>query len=166
MDALAAIFDPAATSKSASKFDPADLDALNRSLIHAMPFADAKERLEALGIKGDRAEDFWLAVRGNLSRVSDAASWWEIIKDGPASDEQLAEEDREFVGAAFDLLPPEPWNRDTWKQWTDAVKAQSGRKGKPLFMPLRVALTGLTSGPELADLLPLLGREGTLARRP
>ncbi len=166
MDALAAIFDPAATSKSASKFDPADLDALNRALIHAMPYAQAKDRLTALGIEGDRAEEFWLAVRGNLSRVSDASLWWKIIKDGPAADEQLAEEDRDFVRAAFDLLPPEPWNRDTWKQWTDAVKAQSGRKGKPLFMPLRVALTGLTSGPELADLLPLLGQEGTLARRP
>ncbi len=166
MASLAEIFDPAATSKSASKFDPADLDALNRALIHAMPYAQAKDRLAALGIEGDRAEEFWLAVRGNLSRVSDAAIWWKIVKDGPASDEQLAEEDRDFVRAAFDLLPPEPWSRDTWKQWTDAVKAQSGRKGKPLFMPLRIALTGLTSGPELADLLPLLGREGTLARQP
>jgi glutamyl-tRNA synthetase len=166
MAMLADIFDPAATSKSASKFDPAELDALNRALIHAMPYAQAKDRLAALGIEGDSAEEFWLAVRGNLSRISDAASWWKIVKDSPATDEQLAEEDREFVRAAFDLLPPEPWNRETWKLWTDAVKAQSGRKGKPLFMPLRIALTGLSSGPELADLLPLLGREGTLARRP
>lgn len=166
MAMLADIFDPAATSKSASKFDPAELDALNRALIHAMPYAQAQDRLAALGIEGDRAEEFWLAVRGNLSRISDATSWWEIIKNGPATDEQLAEEDRDFVRAAFDLLPPEPWNRETWKLWTDAVKAQSGRKGKPLFMPLRIALTGLSSGPELADLLPLLGREGTLARRP
>ena len=166
MASLAEIFDPAATSKSASKFDPADLDALNRALIHAMPYAQARDRLAALGIEGDRTEEFWLAVRGNLSRVSDAVIWWNIVKNGPASDEQLVEEDRDFVRAAFDLLPPEPWSRDTWKQWTDAVKAESGRKGKPLFMPLRIALTGLTSGPELADLLPLLGREGTLARQP
>ncbi|MBZ9653338.1 glutamate--tRNA ligase [Phyllobacterium lublinensis] len=166
MASLAEIFDPAATSRSASKFDPADLDALNRALIHAMPYAQARDRLAALGVGGERAEEFWLAVRGNLSRVSDAAAWWKIVSEGPASDEQLANEDRDFVRAAFDALPPEPWNRDTWKQWTDAVKAQSGRKGKPLFMPLRIALTGLTSGPELADLLPLLGREGTLARRP
>jgi glutamyl-tRNA synthetase len=166
MATLADIFDPAATSKSASKFDPAELDALNRALIHAMPYAHAKDRLAALGIEGDRAEEFWLAVRGNLSRISDATSWWTIIKNGPATDEQLAEEDREFVRAAFDLLPAEPWNRETWKLWADAVKVQSGRKGKPLFMPLRIALTGLSSGPELADLLPLLGREGTLARRP
>ena len=67
---------------------------------------------------------------------------------------------------AFDLLPEEPWDRDTWKAWTERVKEATGRKGKALFMPLRLALTGLPSGPELADLLPLLGREGTLARRP
>lgn len=166
MATLAALFEPAATSKSASKFDPADLDMLNRTLIHTMPFEQARERLAALGIEGNQAEAFWLAVRSNLTRVSEAAGWWAIIQNGPASDETLGEADREFAHAAFDLLPLEPWSRDTWKQWTDAVKAQSGRKGKLLFMPLRVALTGLTSGPELADLLPLLGREGTLARRP
>ncbi|MRG57100.1 glutamate--tRNA ligase [Phyllobacterium sp. SYP-B3895] len=166
MASLAAIFDPAATSKSASKFDPADLDALNRALIHAMPFEEVSERLTALGIKGDRAGAFWLAVRGNLSKVLDAAAWWTIVNEGPATDVAVAAEDADFVRAAFDLLPAEPWSRETWKQWTDAVKDQSGRKGKSLFMPLRIALTGLASGPELADLLPLLGREGTLARRP
>ncbi|MGH6860103.1 MAG: glutamate--tRNA ligase, partial [Phyllobacterium sp.] len=166
MASLAAIFEPAATSRSASKFDPADLDSLNRALIHAMPFADARSRLAALGIAGESAEPFWLAVRGNLARLDDAAGWWSIVTEGPASDEVLAEEDRAFVNAAFDLLPPAPWTRETWKQWTDAVKAQSGRKGRSLFMPLRIALTGLTSGPELADLLPLLGREETLVRRP
>ncbi|WP_040854083.1 glutamate--tRNA ligase [Phyllobacterium sp. YR531] len=166
MDALAAIFDPAATSKSSSKFDPADLDALNRTLIHAMPFSEAKERLLALGIDGSDAEAFWLAVRSNLTFVSDALQWWEIVRNGPAGDESLTDEDHDFISAAFDLLPSEPWSRETWKEWTDAVKTQSGRKGKGLFMPLRIALTGRASGPELADLLPLLGREGTLARRP
>ena len=78
----------------------------------------------------------------------------------------FSEKDREFVREAFDLLPPEPWDRGIWKTWTDEVKEESGRKGKTLFAPLRLALTGLASGPELADLLPLLGREGTLARRP
>ncbi len=131
-----------------------------------MPFSDAKDRLAALGIQGDDAEAFWLAVRSNLTFVSDAAQWWAIVKNGPASDEALADDDRDFVRAAFDVLPSEPWNHETWKSWTDAVKVQSGRKGKGLFMPLRIALTGRSSGPELADLLPLLGREGTLARRP
>ena len=68
--------------------------------------------------------------------------------------------------SAFDLLPSEPWDKDTFRIWTGEVREASGRKGKALFMPLRLALTGRDSGPELADLLPLLGRAGTLARRP
>ena len=86
--------------------------------------------------------------------------------DGPEAPADFSDEDRDFVRDAYDFLPLEPWDRDTWKAWTDKVKETSGRKGKALYQPLRLALTGLASGPELADLLPLLGREGTLARRP
>ena len=78
----------------------------------------------------------------------------------------MSDEDRAFVRDAYDFLPLEPWDHGTWKAWTDRVKEATGRKGKALYMPLRLALTGLASGPELSDLLPLLGREGTLARRP
>jgi len=166
MDALAERFDPAATSKSAAKFDPAELAALNRALVHAMPFVEVEERLAALGIAGDKAEPFWLAVRGNLDRVADAGPWWRIVREGPREKPALSAEDAAFVSAAFDALPPEPWDATTWKLWTDRVKAATGRKGRALFMPLRLALTGREQGPELADLLPLLGREGTLARRP
>ncbi len=166
MDALAERFDPAATSKSAAKFDPAELAALNRTLVHAMSFVEVEERLAALGIAGDKAEPFWLAVRGNLDRVADAGPWWRIVREGPREKPALSAEDAAFVSAAFDALPPEPWDATTWKLWTDRVKAATGRKGRALFMPLRLALTGREQGPELADLLPLLGREGTLARRP
>ena len=76
----------------------------------------------------------------------------------------VADEDRSFVSSARDLLPDEPWDGTTWKIWTDAVKATTGRKGKALFMPLRLALTGLDHGPELAQLLPLIGREKALER--
>jgi glutamyl-tRNA synthetase len=166
MDELAAKFDPAATSKSAAKFDPAELGVLNRALLHTMPFEEACGRLQALGIDDDRAESFWLAVRGNLDTFADAGRWWRIVNEGPEPAEELSEEDRNFARQAFDLLPDAPWDRTTWKLWTDQVKEKTGRKGKALFMPLRLALTGRSSGPELADLLPLLGREGTLARRP
>lgn len=166
MAELAERFDPAATSKSASKFDPAELIVLNRSLLHTMPFADVQDRLSALGVSGDRAEPFWLAVRGNIEKLPEALLWWRIINQGPQESVDLSEADRGFVSEAFDLLPQEPWDGTTWKTWTNSVKEATGRKGKALFMPLRLALTGLESGPELADLLPLLGREGTLARRP
>ena len=166
MAELAEHFDPAATSKSAAKFDPGELLVLNRALLHKMPFAEARDRLTLLGVPGERAEPFWLAVRGNLDRLGDAALWWRIVVEGPEEKPEFSGEDVTFLREAFDLLPEEPWGASVWKEWTDAVKKASGRKGKALFMPLRLALTGLASGPELADLLPLLGREGTLARRP
>lgn len=163
---LAEKFEPQATSKSASKFDPADLDALNRALIHTMEFAAVSDRLRAMGIEGDDAPAFWQLVRGNLDRVDDAAIWWKIIREDLTEAATFEEEDRAFLRAAFALLPQEPWDGSTWKVWTDAVKSETARKGKTLFMPLRLALTGRSSGPELADLLPLIGRERTLRRQP
>lgn len=163
---LAERFDPTHASKSAAKFDPADLWALNRTLIHDMPFEAVAERLATLGISGAQAEPFWLAVSGNLEKVDEATDWWRIVTQGPDGETGLSEEDRDFARTAFDYLPPEPWDETTWKIWTEAVKQASGRKGRALFMPLRLALTGRDKGPEIASLLPLLGREGTLARRP
>ncbi|EFM60736.1 glutamyl-tRNA synthetase [Brucella sp. BO2] len=166
MAALAEHFDLASISKSSAKFDPSELDALNRSLLHEMPFEKAKPRLEAMGICGAKAEPFWLAVRGNLDRFSDASHWWQVVSGDLPEAPELSGEDCDFVRHAFDLLPPEPWNGQTWKGWTEAVKSATGRKGKNLFMPLRLALTGQAHGPELADLLVLVGLERTKSRRP
>jgi glutamyl-tRNA synthetase len=166
MEDLAARFEPTATSKSAAKFDPAELVVLNRNIVHAMPYELAAPRLTALGIEGRDAQAFWVAVRANLDRLADAKVWWDIVTEGPSRDVSVAPEDIDFLRSAFDELPAEPWDGMTWKVWTDRVKQISGRKGKALFMPLRVAITGRDKGPELADLLPVLGRERTAARRP
>lgn len=166
MESLAERFDLASISKSSAKFDPAELDTLNRALLHEMPFSEAKLRLAALGISGDKAEPFWLAVRGNLDRFKDAAHWWSIVDGELPETPDFSEEDRAFLREAFTLLPPAPWDHQTWKIWADSVKAATGRKGKNLFMPLRLALTGQAHGPELADLLVLIGPERTLSRRP
>jgi len=165
MDELAQHFDPSSSSKSSAKFDPGELQALSRSLLQSMPFEEAAPRLAALGIEGPEAAPFWAAVRGNIETLADAAGWWRIVTEAPDRSE-LSEDDRAFVHAAFDLLPPEPWDRETWRAWTEKVKEESGRRGRALFKPLRLALTGRESGPELADLMPLLGRERILARRP
>lgn len=166
MESLAERFDLASISKSSAKFDPAELDTLNRTLLHEMPFPEAKPRLAALGISGDKAELFWLAVRGNLDRFKDAAHWWSIVDGELPETPDFSEEDRAFLREAFTLLPPAPWDHQTWKIWADSVKGATGRKGKNLFMPLRLALTGQAHGPELADLLVLIGPEKTLSRRP
>ncbi|MFC5585916.1 glutamate--tRNA ligase [Nitratireductor kimnyeongensis] len=164
MQELAALFVPTATSRSAAKFDPAELTGLSRHIIQNTPFTKVSDRLSELGIAGDDTEAFWLAVRGNLDTVAEAAEWWRIVKDRPASDAELSQDDRDFVRSAARSLPLEPWDGETWREWTGAVKTETGRKGRGLFMPLRIALTGREQGPELAGLLPLLGREETLAR--
>ncbi len=166
MAELSVHFDIGATSRSASKFDPADLVVLNRSLLHHAGFADVSGRLAELGISGADAEPFWLAIRGNIDRLSDVRNWWGIVKNGPGAVPDLTGEDLDFVRHAFDLLPPEPWDHATFKTWMDLTKAATGRKGKQLFLPIRLAITGLPSGPELAELLPLAGRAGMLGRRP
>ena len=166
LEELAQKFEPSAASRSAARFDPADLVLLNRTILQNMPFEKVRDRLVAFGIGGPQAEEFWLAVRGNLDRLADAAVWWRVVSQGTRPGIDFSDADRAFLDEAFDLLPEEPWNGETWKAWTRAVKDKTDRKGKALFRPLRLALTGLESGPELSDLLPLLGREETLARRP
>lgn len=119
-----------------------------------------------MDVGDERAEAFWALVRKNVKKVKDAGDWWPIATSEKASDATLDGEDLEFARTAFDALPDGNIDQNTWKTWTDIVKAQSGRKGRGLFMPLRIAITGRAWGPELADLLPLMGREEILARRP
>lgn len=149
-------FDLGKLSRAPARFDEAELRHLNAKLLHMLPYAAVKDRL------GFGNEPFWLAVRGNLALLSDARVWWDVVAGDIAP--VIAAEDREFIGAAAGLLPAEPWGEKTWAEWTGAIKAATDRKGKALFMPLRLALTGLDHGPELAALLPLIGREKSLKR--
>lgn len=147
-------FDITKFSKGAPKFDAEELVRLNTKIIHDMDFKTAKTRLDAIGLS-DMDEDFWNAVRPNLSRISDAKDWWSVAK-GPVTP---IIEDAEFIESALALLPATPWDETTWMTWANAVKEQTGRKGKQLFMPLRQAITGMDHGPELAQLLLLIGPE-------
>jgi glutamyl-tRNA synthetase len=155
---LAKLIDFSHISRAPAKFDESELEHLNARLIHEMPYAVARERLIAL--EADAGEDFWNAVRGNLTKVQDAVEWAKVVR-GPVTP---VIEDRVFIDAATEVLPSAPWDASTWKAWTEAVKAKTGVKGKALFMPLRLALTGLDHGPELGQLLPLIGPERAKAR--
>lgn len=158
--ALAEVFEPEVVTKSAAKFDPEDLKALNAALLHAMSYAAAAPRLSALGIGGGEA--FWLAIRANLGFFHEVEGWWKAVTNPqPVS---FSDDERAFLATAASLLPPEPWDETTWSAWTSALKQASGRKGRALFMPLRLVLTGLESGPELAAILPIVGRQEILAR--
>ena len=119
-----------------------------------------RERLEAHDIAGHKAEPFWNAVRGNLVSFLDVVAWWRVVEGEIIP----VVEDRELLQAACRLLPVEPWDHTTFGAWANAVKQETGRKGKALFHPLRLALTGRDQGPELAALLPLIGHIKASAR--
>jgi glutamyl-tRNA synthetase len=138
LDELARGVDLGHISRNAARFDPAELTALSARTLHGLPYESARERLAAHDIAGHRAEAFWLAVRGNLARFSDVIAWWRVVEGEIAP----VREDGLFLNEAAALLPPEPWDAATWKTWTDALKAATGRKGRALFHPLRLALTG------------------------
>ena len=110
--------------------------------------------IAALGVPDEMAERFWNTVRENIDTRAGIAEWWTLFCDGATP--QLADEDREFVAQAFEMLPPLPYGPETWGDWTAAVKEATGRKGRGLFMPLRHAVTGRQRGPEMADVMPLL----------
>ncbi len=162
MDALVKKFDLASVSKSAAKFDPEELKTLNAKLVHDLPFEAVRERLEGLGITGGKA--FWTAVRGNCAVVADAIGYWSVVT-GPVEC-RVEDEDEEFVARARSLLPEGEVTPETWGNWTSALKAETGRKGRGLFMPLRRVLTGMDHGPDMKDLLPLIGRQNILDRLP
>jgi glutamyl-tRNA synthetase len=160
LDELAATFDLAHLSRGAARFDEAELTALSARTLHALPFEAVRERLAALEIVGAGAEPFWGVVRGNLAKFSEARDWWRVVH----GEIEPIVEDAEFLAQASAHLPPAPWDSTTWGVWTAALKASTGRKGRALFHPLRLALTGRESGPELAALLPLIGRIKALDR--
>ena len=154
---LAAGFDLSRFSKSSPRFDIRQLLAMNRRVLHGLPFSAVQDRLPP-----GATEAFWEAVRGNLDMLSEARGWWDVVAGTIVP--PVIEGEGPFLREALQALPAEPWNADVWTTWTDALKASSGRKGRTLFHPLRLALTGEDRGPEMRGLLPLIGRARTAER--
>ena len=148
---LAKDFDFSRFSASSAKFDIGQVLALNRRLLHGLDFASVTARLPT-----GATEAFWLAVRGNLDLMSEARGYWDVVAGLIVP--PVIEGESEFLRIALAQLPAEPWDDKVWTSWTDALKVETGRKGRALFMPLRLALTGEEHGPELKALLPLIGR--------
>ncbi len=150
-------FDIESYGRATAKFDPAELGAINAKVIQSLPFGDVADELAAIGVTD---EGFWLAVRGNLDKVADAGFWWQVCHD----DITPVIEDEDLCKAAITCLPEGEITPDIWKIWTKAISEATGAKGRGLFMPLRLALTGRNAGPEVAGLLPFIGREKIIKR--
>ncbi len=155
MDDIVKQFDISKFSRSATKFSMDEIERLNVKLVHEKSYDEVKNRLEEIGVANDVDEFFWQVAQPNLTRISDIKEWVRVAK-GPV-DSIIDDEDKDFLRQAAELLPSGEWNNDTWMNWANAVKEKTGRKGKGLFMPLRKALTGMEHGPELNQLLQVIG---------
>ena len=158
LDAIIAGFDLSRFGRATAKFDPAELAQLNTRVIQQLDFADVAAELEAAGVGG--GSEFWQAVRDNLATLAEAGDWWTVCTVPLAPQITAAE----VTTAAADLLPAGDLSADIWGDWTKAVAAETGAKGRGLFMPLRLALTGREKGPEIAPMLAFMGRDRIQAR--
>ena len=153
LDELAASLDFSKLGRSQPKFDEEELKHFNTKFVRSMPYSLVQNRL-------DVSEEFWNKVRPNLDIVSDIDVWTSICHNEVTP----IVEDKSLTDVAASLLPPEPWDDNTFNTWLNAVKTQTSKKGKELFHPIRKALTALDNGPELKTLLPLIGYDKALKR--
>jgi glutamyl-tRNA synthetase len=154
---LIAAFDFSRFGRAPARFDEGELAQLNARIVHQLDFAAVADRLPA-GMDGVA----WKAIRPNLTTIAGAADWWHVV-EGPIT-ATTDPEDREFLATAYRIAGEIDWAGDPWHALTGALKDATGRKGKALFLPLRRALTGMDHGPDMAALLPLIGRDRALER--
>ncbi|MEG8014951.1 glutamate--tRNA ligase [Sphingomonas sp. 22R3R2A-7] len=156
---MIATFDFARFGRAPARFDEAELSQVNARILHALPYAAVADRLPA----GMDAQA-WEAVQPNLVTLADAADWWGVIEGPVAIDTATDDAERAYLDQAHAAAAATDWSNDPWHALTGRLKTETGRKGKALFLPLRRALTGRDHGPDMAALLPLIGRERALAR--
>ena len=157
-DALAASFDLSRFGRAPARFDEAELHRINAAIVHRLPFSRVSHLLPA-----GMTEAGWDAIRPNLAHIGEAGEWWQVVT-GPVAPSTFDSETQGFLELAADTLAAMEWSDTAWKDLTGALKDATGRQGKALFLPLRQALTGREHGPDMAALLPLIGREAAVAR--
>lgn len=161
LEELAQRFDLEAFGKSAPKFSLEELEKTNAKILHEMPYDEVKSHLGELKL-GHITADFWDLARANIARLQDLQALDQICHGVLAP--VISSEDQDYLQEALALFPQAPLDDSSWKNWTTALKAQTGRKGKELFMPLRKALTGEEHGPEMAKFLPFIEYERAKVR--
>ena len=154
LDEIAKDFDLSIFGSAPTKFDEKDLYPLTHRYLQTMTLGDVQQKLDSLGVPKVLAQSFWDIVRENIDTLNDLSIWWNIFSKG--AEPVIDVNDQEFIETAMSIIPAAPFDEYTWSKWTEEVKQLTGRKGKQLFMPLRLALTGKERGPDMAKVLPLL----------
>jgi glutamyl-tRNA synthetase len=158
LDSLAAAFDFSHFGRAPAHFDPHDVELINARLLHQLDYAAVREKLP----HGASEED-WLLLRPNLVRLADFSDWFAVLH-GEIEPPELSHEERVLVRDAAGLAEATDWSNEPWKSLTEGLKKETGKKGRELFHPLRLALTGRDSGPEMAGLVARMGRERAVRR--
>jgi glutamyl-tRNA synthetase len=158
LDELAATFDFAHFGRAPAHFDPHDVELLNARLLHQTEYSEVADRLP----RGATEQD-WLLIRPNLERLSDFSGWLEVLR-GEIAPPELGHEERALVREAAGIAEELDWSDEPWRRLTERLKESTGAKGKALFLPLRLALTGRHSGPEMAGLLTAIGKQRSVQR--
>ena len=158
LDELVEGFDFAHFGRAPAHFDFAEVEQLNSRLLHHLDFVDVAERVPVWVGEGE-----WWLLRGNIAHLRELDEWRDLL-DGDVATPPLDPDDRAFVGRAAALAGEIDWADGPWALLSARLKTESGRKGKALFHPLRLALTGRDSGPEMAALLERIGMERAVER--
>ena len=158
LDELAETFDFSTFGRAPAHFDPHDVELVNARLLHHLDYAAVADRLPE-----EAGEQDWLALRGNLGRLADFSSWFAVLH-GDIDPPELAHDERLLVKDAAAMAEKLDWSAEPWRALTSELKQTSGRKGRELFHPLRLALTGRDSGPEMAPLLAAMGQDRAVRR--
>ena len=168
MDELANWFDLTKIGKAPVRFDEEQLTRINMHVIHDLSLEDVKPYLKDFlpedALNRSRLEYFWNAARENIETLADLKDLYHMAFEEPAADASIPAEDKEYLTEALNTLPSGDFTPETWKEWTGVLKEKTGRKGKQLFMPLRKALTGQDHGPDMSNLLPVIGEEAARTR--
>ena len=158
LNALASDFDFGHFGRAPAHFDPHEVELINARLLHQLDYASVADRLPK-----DATEQDWLLLRPNLTRLSDFPGWLAVLH-GEIEPPDLNHDERLVVREAAAIAEGLDWSAEPWRALADGVKQATGKKGRELFHPLRLALTGLDSGPEMAGLLPGIGKERAVRR--
>ena len=151
-------FDINKFGKSKPKFDKVELSALNSKFFQLIDFENIFDDLKKINIH--ITKEFWYLIRGNIKTLNDVNFWWNVVYGNI----KTIKDSEEFTNLAIKTLPKKDFDKNTWSTWTSLIMKESGRKGKDLFKPLRLCLTGQSNGPEMASLVFIMGRDKVIER--
>lgn len=157
LEQLAAEFKPSALNTSPAKYNPEQLIFWQKRAVESL---NHQELWDWIGVElfdaipADKREVFLELIKPNILFPQDALRWAKIIFTDEFPQTNLAEAPSRYFEQALQAFE---LHGASAQKILDHLKSEMGLRGKMLFQPLRLALTGVEHGPELAKLMSLMG---------